>query len=391
MKLSDMDDAPEAAVDIHMDDPPAQISSIRTRIKSLATGVWDMLKKLTEYMAPTVVKTPATSATTAILEPEIDPDEIGLSVPQNTLITFSHDRRFDWATFSRNLMIESLNATTESKPVIHHKAPPLLTWPENQSWDCMARIAHRLTLPTPDPWSNSEYMEIAESGLQPLSTKVKDNQSAFNNWIWTWAYEDPDKVGDDHRFPDKYTMATFFTILWMAGLLSASQRQHVPVERLFSDRDKSDLIRFLTRCTEVMDSRARKAISHYGHIPIWYEAGDGKPHYPNTDTLWADKGNAMYSWLCAKKGYFKEYNLNAESHGDLMEVCFNLCYMHTVLGVNLTELFKFEKFIHVHLVPSMGDALSGFSHDQYVWHCRHPGKTSKWTWVHQEDKAGNCV
>ena len=92
-----------------------------------------------------------------------------------------------------------------------------------------------------------------------------------------------------------------------------------------------------------MDSRARKAISHYGHIPIWYEAGDGKPHYPNTDTLWADKGNAMYSWLCAKKGYFKEYNLNAESHGDLMEVCFNLCYMHSVLGVDLTELFKFEK------------------------------------------------
>ena len=72
-------------------------------------------------------------------------------------------------------------------------------------------------------------------------------------------------------------------------------------------------------------------------------AGDGKPHYPNTDTLWADKGNAMYSWLCAKKGYFKEHNLNAESHGDLMEVCFNFCYMHVVLGVNLPEIFKFDK------------------------------------------------
>ena len=163
MKLSEMDDSPEVAVDIHMDDPPAQISSIRTRIKSLVTGVWDTLKKLTEYMAPTVVKTPATPATTAILEPEVDPDELGLSVPQNALLTFSHDRRFDWVTFSRNLMIESLNAT--------------------------------------------------ESGLQPLSTKVKDNQSAFNAWIWTWAYEDPDKVGDDHRFPDKCTVATFFTIL----------------------------------------------------------------------------------------------------------------------------------------------------------------------------------
>ena len=86
----------------------------------------------------------------------------------------------------------------------------------------------------------------------------------------------------------------------------------------------------------------RKAISRYGHIPIWYEAGDGTHHYPNTDTLWADKGNAMYSWLCAKKGYFKEYNLNAESHGDLMEVCFNLCFMHVVLGVDLPQIFKFD-------------------------------------------------
>ena len=56
MKSSEMDDAPEAAVEIHMDNPPAQISSIRTRIKSLATGVWDMLKKLTEYMAPRLSK-----------------------------------------------------------------------------------------------------------------------------------------------------------------------------------------------------------------------------------------------------------------------------------------------------------------------------------------------
>ena len=49
----------------------------------------------------------------------------------------------------------------------------------------------------------------------------------------------------------------------------------------------------------------------------------------------------MYSWMCKKRGFFKEYNLNAESHGDLMEVCFNLCYMHTVIGINLPELFKF--------------------------------------------------
>ena len=87
MTSSEMDDGPEAGVDSHLADPPAQISSIKTRIKSLATGVWALLKRLTEHMAPTVVKTPATSATTAVLEPEIDPAEIGLSVPQNALIT----------------------------------------------------------------------------------------------------------------------------------------------------------------------------------------------------------------------------------------------------------------------------------------------------------------
>ena len=79
--------------------------------------------------------------------------------------------------------------------------------------------------------------------------------------------------GDPHRFPDKFPLAPFFTILWMAALLGASEKQKVSVERLFSDKDRSGLIRFLTRCTEVIDSRARKAISHYGHIPIWYEAG----------------------------------------------------------------------------------------------------------------------
>ena len=77
MKLSEMDDGPEVAVDVHLDNPPAQVSSIKTRIKGLATGVWDLLKRLTEYMAPTVVKTPATPATADVLEPEIDPDDFG--------------------------------------------------------------------------------------------------------------------------------------------------------------------------------------------------------------------------------------------------------------------------------------------------------------------------
>ena len=336
-----MDDGPEVAVDVHLDDPPAQVSSIKTRIKSLATGVWDLLKRLTEYMAPTVVRTPATSATAEVLDPEIDPDDFGLSVPENALITRQHNRRFDWQIFARDLKIETLNSKVEDKPMIYHKAPPIFTWPENQSWNCMDRIAPRLKVPTPDPWSNTEYLQLAESAIDPLATRPRDAASAFNNWIWTWAYVDPNQKTDVNRLPDKYPLGVYFTILWMAGLVNASNKYDTPVENLFSDKDKSDLIRFMARCTEVIDPRVRKAISHYGHIPIWYEAGDGTNHYPDTDTLWADKGNAMYSWMCKKRGFFKEYNLNAESHGDLMEVCFNLCYMHVVIGINLPELFKF--------------------------------------------------
>ena len=175
-------------------------------------------------------------------------------------------------------------------------------------------------------------MEIAESAVPYLSKKAKDAPASFNNWIWTWAYEDPEQKGDVNRIPDKYPIGVLFTILWMAGLHNASRKHNTPVEKLFSDHDRSDLIRFLAKCTEVID----------GHLPIWYEAGDGTQYYPDTDALWADKGNAMYSWLCQKRGYFAEYNLNAESHGDLMEVCFNLCYMHVVIGIDIPAIFRFD-------------------------------------------------
>ena len=263
------------------------------------------MKGLTEYLAPTVVKTPATSATTVVLEPEIDPSQFGMSVPENTLITLSHNRRFDWEMFSGNLKAVTFKAEPKDKPVMHHKAPPVFVWPENDNWDCMERIAPRLELPVPEPWSNPEYAEIVETALDPLSKRVKDHQSAFNNWIWTWAYKDPWKEGDDHRIPDKYPLGVFLTILWMAGLNGASVKKGVPVERLFSEEEKSDLIRFLARCTEVIDSRVRKAISHYGHMPIWYESGDGTQSYPNTDTLWADMGKRHVFLAVLKEGIFQ--------------------------------------------------------------------------------------
>ena len=199
-----------------------------------------------------------------------------------------------------------------------------------------------MKIPTPSPWTNPEYVEIAESALPCFEKRADKNKGTFNNWIWTWAYKNPEQQADPHRIPDKYHLGVYFTILWMAGLHHASVKHKTPVDKLFTDRDRSDLILFLARCTEVLDPRVRKALSHYGHVPIWYQAGDGTPYYEGTDTLWADKGNAMYSWMCTKKGYFSEYNLNAESHGDLMEVCFNLCYMHTVLGLSLPEIFQFD-------------------------------------------------
>ena len=173
MRSSSIDDGPEVAVDIHMENPPPGLSTVKTRIKRLVTGVWDLLKGLTEYLAPTVVKTPATSATTAVLEPEIDPSQFGMSVPENALITLSHNRRFDWEMFSGNLKAETFKAEPKDKPVIHHKAPPVFVWPENNNWDCMERIAPRLELPVPEPWSNPEYAEIVETALDPLSKKGK--------------------------------------------------------------------------------------------------------------------------------------------------------------------------------------------------------------------------
>ena len=330
-----LDDAPEVTVNSHLEDPPAQVSSIKTRLGRLATGAWDLLKKVTERLSPTVTGTPATPASPMVLEPVVDPVDFPQSVPQNTFITIEH-RRFDWGKFSRDLLIEVMKVERELKPVINCKAPPLFIWPENKAWNTGERLAHRLKIPTPS------YVEIAESAVPSLEKRADKHKATFNNWLWTWAYVNPDQEEDQDRIPDKYPISVLFTIMWMAGLHQASVKKNTTVDKLFTDRDRSDLILFLARCTEVLDPRVRKALSHYGHVPILYRSCDGTQYYEGTDTLWADKGNAMYSWLCKKKGYFAEYNLNAESHGDLMEVCFNLCYMHTVLGSNLPELFQFD-------------------------------------------------
>ena len=128
----------------------------------------------------------------------------------------------------------------------------------------------------------------------------------------------------------------------MCGLQNASYKKHVPVEELFTDDDKTDILLFVAKCVEIIDPRVRKAVSHYGHTPVIYATTDGTQHYPGTDALWADKGNAMYDWICTRRGYFDHMTLNAESKGDLLEVCFNLYYMYTVLDIDLTQVFKFD-------------------------------------------------
>ena len=144
MTSSTMDDGPETAVSIHLEDPPNRVTSIKTKIKGLASGIWDVVKEVTERIAPTIVKTPAT---TKKKEPTIDPVEFGSSVPQNTVITTKHNRRFDWEEFSRDLLEEVKKAPKDWKPVIHHKAPPIFHWHENKAWDPMERVSKRLTVP----------------------------------------------------------------------------------------------------------------------------------------------------------------------------------------------------------------------------------------------------
>ena len=341
MKGSMMDDAAESAVHIHADKPPEQVSTVKAKIKKITAGIWDMLKRLTEQLAPSVVRTPATVATKAAQEPEIDPEEFEDSVPENTLITITHNRRFDWIKFARDLLLEVMKVPKEQKPAINHKAPSLFVWHENQAWDSVSRISHKFEIPVPDPWTCHEYLNLADAGHKSMEKSNSKEPAALNHWIYTWAYIKVPAQNEDQT-PTAYSLSAYLTILWMSGLLKASEKTKTSIDRLFSDGDRSDLFRFLARCSDIIDPRVRKAVSHYGHVPLLYAASDGTQHYPGTDTLWADKGNTFYAWLCDKRGYFSDYNLNPESKGDLLEVCFNLYYMHAVQNIDLAQLFQID-------------------------------------------------
>ena len=163
MKGSMMDDAAESAVHIHADKTPDQVSTVKTKLKTLAAGIWDMLKRLTEQLAPSVVRTPATVATRVAQEPETDPEEFEESVPENTLISSSHNRRYDWELFASQLLTEVMKAPKDLKPMIDHKAPPMFIWHENRAWDAVSRLSHQIGVIVPDPWTCDEYTTLAQA------------------------------------------------------------------------------------------------------------------------------------------------------------------------------------------------------------------------------------
>ena len=247
MKGSMMDDAAESAVHIHADKAPDQVSTVRTKIKTITAGIWDMLKRLTEHLAPSVVKTPATVATRVAQEPEADPSEFGESVPENTVITPGHNRRYDWEIFAQQLLSEVMKAPKDAKPMIDHKAPPLFIWHENKAWDAVSRLSHHFDTEIPDPWTCDEYNALAQAGCESMAKSNSKEPSALNHWIYTWAYTREPAQNEDQT-PDAVTLATYLTVIWMTGLVKAAETKKTSIDRLFSDGDRSDLFRFLSKC-----------------------------------------------------------------------------------------------------------------------------------------------
>ena len=87
------------------------------------------------------------------------------------------------------------------------------------------------------------------------------------------------------------------------GCIAHLSSKETPDENLFTDSDRSNIILFLAKCVTVIDPRVRSQC----HVPAMYVASDGTNHYPGTDTLWSDKGSAMYDWMCNRMGFLMIY------------------------------------------------------------------------------------
>ena len=113
--------------------------------------------------------------------------------------------------------------------MITHKAPPLFFWHENRSWDAVSRLSHQFDTPTPDPWTCEEYMGLAQDGLQSLEKSATKAPAALNHWIYTWAYIKVPAQNEDQT-PTAYSLSAYLTILWMSGLLKASEKTNTSID-----------------------------------------------------------------------------------------------------------------------------------------------------------------
>ena len=110
----------------------------------------------------------------------------------------------------------------------------------------------------------------------------------------------------------------------------------------FWQEQRADVFKFSLQCYHLMNATIMKLISDYGNVPMMYATVEGNATYKDTDTLWADMGNAHYQWMCEHRGYLKDSGLGPEKKGDVLAICFGLYMLASCYGVNLMRLFKMD-------------------------------------------------
>ena len=99
----------------------------------------------------------------------------------------------------------------------------------------------------------------------------------------------------------------------------------------FSPEQKADVFKFTAQCVYLMNATMLKFISSYGHVQMMYTTVEGDTTYKETDTLWADMGNAHYNWMCEHRGYLKETDLGPEKKGDVLEYASACAFLAVVM------------------------------------------------------------
>ena len=87
-----------------------------------------------------------------------------------------------------------------------------------------------------------------------------------------------------------------------------------------------------------------KGLPSRGHSPRLYECEEGYIHYPEyTQTMRADVGNAMYGYVAKHLNLLPDApNLGDELTGDVVEIAYNLYFMHAALQIDVASLLGVE-------------------------------------------------